>query len=97
MTACAMGSTGTVVDMDMFEQVETIPRLTSPHLEYAQKLIPAFVKSGIKYARLTNLPQFECTFATTLDTLRQVATPYHVRVLKRDADIYLFNEKMGGA
>lgn len=76
---------------EFFEEVAEIPRLTSTHYEWAQKVIPAFVESGIKYARLTNIPKFECTFTTMLDTLKQVAIARRVRVIKRGDNLFLFN------
>ena len=82
--------------MDMFEQVDEVPGVFKPHYEYASKVIREFSKAGIKYARLTNIPKFNVGFMTLLDTLRQVATAKHVRVMRRGTDIYLFNEQLGG-
>lgn len=84
------------MDEQLFESVDSIPRTKAEHYTYAVKVASTFAGAGIPYARLTNVPNFECTFQTWLDTLRTVCTPRHVRVIKRGDDLYLLNEKLAG-
>ena len=81
---------------DLFEPVDEVPGVLSPHMAYAKRVIPAFVDSGIKHAHLTNIPPFDVTESTLIATLRQFATPRGVKVMRRGHELYLVNEKLVG-
>lgn len=81
---------------ELFEPVDEVPGVLSPHMAYAKRVIPAFVDSGIKHAHLTNIPPFDVTESTLIATLRQFAIPRGVQVMRRGNELYLVNEKLAG-